>query len=99
MIFVTPMLTWVKYKFIQQLIFVFNIYQFFWINLPFKNIVNPLNKLSSCIKMVRCNKCKKKIKKNHLNKVFQLILGNMDNGNFYGSEILYYHIEELTIPN
>ncbi len=49
--------------------------------------------------MVRCNKCKKKIKKNHINKVFQLILGNMDNGNFYGSEILYYHIEELTIPN
>ncbi len=49
--------------------------------------------------MVRCNKYKKKIKKNHLDKVFQLILGNMDNGNFYGSEILYYHIEELTIPN
>ncbi|MFX1443144.1 MAG: hypothetical protein ACFFHV_07005 [Promethearchaeota archaeon] len=48
--------------------------------------------------MVRCNNCKKKIKKNQMNKVFQLILGNMDNGNFYGSEILYYHIEELISP-
>ena len=47
--------------------------------------------------MVKCNKCKKKIRKTHLNKVFKLTLGNMKNGNFHGNEILYYHIEELTI--
>ena len=48
--------------------------------------------------MVRCNKCKKEIKKSQINKVFQLVLGNMDNGNFYGRKILFYHVKELTAP-
>ena len=64
-----------------------------------RKITTSLKKLSSCIAMIRCHKCKKKIKKNQRNKVFQVILGNMDNGDFYGSEILYYHVNELTIPN
>jgi hypothetical protein len=49
--------------------------------------------------MVRCSKCKKRISKDQLNKVFQLTLGKMKNGNFHGNEILYYHVEELTVPN
>ena len=51
------------------------------------------------MKMVRCSKCKKKIKKSQLNKVFQLTLGNIREGIFYGAEILYYRIEKLTAPN
>lgn len=49
--------------------------------------------------MLRCNKCNKKISKKQLNKVFQLTLGKTKNGNFRGYKKLYFHIEELVIPN
>lgn len=45
--------------------------------------------------MVRCYKCKKRIKKVNLNKVFKLTLGNMENGRFQGEKTYYYHLEEL----
>lgn len=48
--------------------------------------------------MIRCNKCRKRIKKKHLDNVFKLTLGNMKNGFFYGNKTYYYHREELS-PN
>lgn len=41
--------------------------------------------------MVNCYLCKREIKIQDLRKSFQITLGNIINGKFYGEKVLFYH--------
>jgi len=41
--------------------------------------------------MINCYLCKREIKIQDLKKSFQITLGNIINGKFYGEKVLYYH--------
>lgn len=41
--------------------------------------------------MINCYLCKREIKIQDLRKSFQITLGNIINGKFYGEKVLFYH--------
>ena len=47
--------------------------------------------------MVICSRCKKKIDKDKLTKIYQISVGNIIEDQFHGNITYYYHIECLEL--